>query len=119
MLFRCCRPLQGYKLEPDAEGEQLYHVLSEPSEIGAGADDDNGEPKSKKRRKADEEPKLSASTIFGAHTDIFPTEALVPVFRYRVIVGKVLKIAKPYIMTNKVVKLQGGMPQQVHTDRNI
>ena len=93
----------GYALDVDEGGAQMFKVLSseEVDRI------QGGQPPTKKK-KAD----ITASTIFGNAVQVIPTANLQIVWRFRVLVGKNLKIVKPYVMTKAAINLKANKPQQ-------
>lgn len=99
-----------------AEGPQIYKLLS-PEEVEALKEGGGAEGGKKKKRKKAPEPAIkaaSASTIFGSVAHCMPTTALATVFRFRVLVGKNMKVAKPYVATRSLIKLIADRPVQVH-----
>jgi len=101
---------ETYKLTTSDEGAHIYKLLSD-EEIKALQVSEMAKKKSKGEGPAP--INLNASTIFGSLAQSMPTVALQTAFRYRVLVGKALKIAKPYVVTKRVIKLKPNMPQQV------
>ena len=109
----------GHTFAHDADGPQVFKMLS-PAEVKALEDAGGVQTPAKVRRGSkniDDDSGLSravnSSTFFGlADPKIFPTGKLQIIFRYRVLVGKNLKIAKPYIINSVPINLSAGKPAQ-------
>lgn len=113
----------GYDYSHDNDGPQIFKLLnaSELQALQAGGDGEKLETPAKRARKAkgnkdaEDDAKVqnvNASTFFGVKPELLPTQKLAIIFRYRVLVGKNLKIAKPYVIAKRPINLKAGRPQQ-------
>lgn len=112
----------GFTFAHDSDGPQVFKLLS-PAELKALENAGAEATPAKVRRgnkKADDGAVpgkvVNSSTFFGlADPKIYPTGKLQIFFRYRVLVGKNLKIAKPYALNVEPINLKAGRPLQVES----